>query len=419
MEQIVRAFVDSGDFTGSVLVARGDQVLLDRGYGMANREWSAPNDGDTKFRLASVSKQFTAVGLMILKDRGLVDLDAPIKTYLPDAPAAWDAVTVRGLLTHTAGIPDFTRFENYEQLKRQPATVKDLVALFRDRPLDFQPGERSAYSNSGYVLATAVLEAVSGEPYAEFVSKALFQPLGMSDSGYDSHDAVLARRASGYAPSRDGVRNADYIDMSVPQGAGGLYSTPRDLLKWEQGLFGGRLLTPGSLALLTTPQRDDYAMGLVVKKDDGDTIVSHSGGIEGFNTYMARDVDSETTVIVLGNLNGGAPDKIGASLMTLARGGKVVLQSERTAVTLAPDVLRSYEGVYALAPTATLTVKLENGKLTAQMTGQGALELFAEKPDTFFLRVVDAQITFTRDAAGAIDGLILHQGGRDMPAKRS
>ena len=264
MEQIVRASVESGDFTGSVLVARGGDVLLDRGYGMANREWNTPNDGDTKFRLASVSKQFTAVGLMILKERGLINLDAPIKTYLPDAPAAWDGVTVRGLLTHTAGLPDFTRFDSYEQLKRQPATVKDLVAVFRDRPLDFQPGERWAYSNSGYVLATAVIEAVSGEPYAEFVSKTLFQSLEMSDSGYDSHDAILMHRASGYVASEDGVRNADYIDMSVPQGAGGLYSTPRDLLKWEQGLFGGRVLTPQSLAVLTTPQRDDYAMGLVV-----------------------------------------------------------------------------------------------------------------------------------------------------------
>jgi CubicO group peptidase (beta-lactamase class C family) len=419
MEQIVRASVESGDFTGSVLVARGGEVLLDRGYGMANREWSAPNDGDTKFRLASVSKQFTAVSLMILKDRGLVDLDAPIKTYLSDAPATWDAVTVRGLLAHTAGIPDFTRFDSYEALKRQPATVKDLVALFRDRPLDFQPDERWAYSNSGYVLATAVIEAVSGEPYAEFVIKTLFQPLGMSDSGYDSHAAILTHRASGYVPSSDGVRNADYIDMSVPQGAGGLYSTPRDLLKWEQGLFGGRLLTPQSLALLTTPQRSDYALGLMVKTEGDDTIVSHSGGIEGFNTYMGRDVDREMTVIVLGNLNGGAPDKIGASLMTLARGGTVVLPSERVAITLSPDVLQTYEGVYALALTATLTVKAENGKLTGQMTGQGAFELFAEKPDAFFLRVVDAQITFTRDAAGAIDGLVLHQGGRDMPAKRN
>ena len=418
MDQIVRASADKDAFAGSVLVARDGEILLDRGYGFANREWRVPNTGDTKFRLASVSKQFTAVAVMILHERGLVDLDAPVKTWLPDAPVAWDGVTVRRLLNHTSGVPDFTRFDDYEALKTLATTPDALIARFRDRPLDFRPGERFAYSNSGYVLLTAVIEKASGQSYAAFVAETLFQPLGMTDSGYDSHAVLLPRRASGYVPTADGVANADYVDMSVPQGAGGLYSTTRDLLRWEQGLFGGKLLRPSSLIELTTADRNDYALGLVVKKEEGETIISHSGGIEGFNTYLAYDPVQRMTVVVLGNLNGAAPEKLGGELMTLARGGTVTLQGERQAVALTPDALRAYEGIYELAPNFALTLSVVDGKLMAQATGQQPLELSAESADAFFLSAMDAQITFTRDAAGGIAGLVLHQGGREMPAKK-
>ena len=418
MDEVVRASFEADEFTGAVLVARDGEVLLDRGYGFANREWSVPNDGDTKFRLGSVTKQFTAVAIMLLNELGLVDLDAPVKTYLPDAPAAWDGVTVRHLLTHTAGVPNFTDFDDYGASKTLPATIDSLIGRFRDRPLDFQPGEGWSYSNSGYILLTAIVEKASGRSYADFVAETLFQPLGMADSGYDSHAAVLPRRASGYAPTARGIVNADYIDMSIPQGAGALYSTTRDLLKWEQGLFGGRLLTPASLALLTTPVRNQYAFGLAVTQAGGNTTIAHSGGIEGFNTHMAWDPDRRMTVIVLGNLNGPGSDQVAGSLMALARGETVTLASERQAVAVAPEVLRSYEGVYELAPTFAITISVVDGKLMAQATGQDAFELHPESDSRFFLTVVDAQITFTRDAAGAVDGLILHQGGRDSPAPR-
>ena len=418
MDEVVRASFEADEFTGAVLVARDGEVLLDRGYGFANREWSVPNDGDTKFRLGSVTKQFTAVAIMLLNERGLVDLDAPVKTYLPDAPDAWDGVTVRHLLTHTAGVPNFTDFDDYGASKTLPATIDSLIGRFRDRPLDFQPGEGWSYSNSGYILLTAIVEKASGKSYADFVAETLFQPLGMADSGYDSHAAVLPRRASGYAPTARGIVNADYIDMSIPQGAGALYSTTRDLLKWEQGLFGGRLLTPASLALLTTPVRNQYAFGLAVTQAGGNTTIAHSGGIEGFNTHMAWDPDRRMTVIVLGNLNGPGSDQVAGSLMALARGETVTLASERQAVAVAPEVLRSYEGVYELAPTFAITISVVDGKLMAQATGQDAFELHPESDSRFFLTVVDAQITFTRDDAGAVDGLILHQGGRDSPAPR-
>lgn len=419
MDQVVRAQSEAEAFSGSVLVAKDGQVLLDRGYGFANREWNIPNDGDTKFRLGSLTKQFTAVAVLKLAEQGKIDLDAPIKTWLPEAPAAWDAVTPRNLLNHTAGMPDFTRLPDYGPLKTRPTTLAELIARFSDRPLDFQPGQRFAYSNSGYILLTAVIEKASGQSYADFVANQLFQPLGMADSGYDRHDLVLPRRASGYAPSPQGVVNADYVDMSIPQGAGALYSTPHDLLKWEEGLFNGRLLNPRSMTTLTTAAKNDYALGLIVnRRPDGQTLIWHNGAIEGFNTYMAYDPDARITVVVLGNLNGSAPDKLGADLVTLARGGTVTLASERRAVALSPDAMQAYVGVYRLAPTFALTVFVSGGKLKVQATGQSALDLNAEGNDAFFLSEVDARLTFTRDATGAVTGVVLHQNGREMPGRR-
>lgn len=419
MQQLVEASVDQGEFTGSVLVARDGQVLLDQGYGLANREWNIPNDGDTKFRLASVTKQFTAVGVMLLGERGLVDLDAKVKTYLPGSPAAWDAITVRQLLNHTSGIPNFTNDPDFPKWAGQPATVAELIARFDKQPLRFTPGDRYEYSNSGYILLTAIIEAVSGKSYADYMAETLFQPLGMSDTGYDSNARVLPRRASGYTPSADGVINADYAHMTVPQGAGALYSTTRDLLKWKQALFGGRILKPESLVQLTTPGLGDYALGVMVTEEDGHRIISHGGGIQGFSTFLAYDATDRLTVAVLGNLNSPAPDRLGGQLLTLARGGAITLPSERIAVSMTSESLAAYEGVYALAPAFAITVTVRDGKLMAQATGQQAFELHASDADRFFLTVVDAQVSFTRDAAGLVDGLVLHQNGRDMPGRKT
>ncbi|MCR5869766.1 MULTISPECIES: serine hydrolase [unclassified Sphingomonas] len=418
MDAVVRDDAEKGEFMGAVLVARDGEVLFDKGYGSANLEWKIPNDGDTKFRLGSVTKQFTGVAILLLQERGKLTLDAPVKTYLPDAPAAWDKVTVRHLLNHTSGIPNFTSFPDYGGTKTLPATHASLVARFRDKPLEFQPGEKWSYSNSGYVLLSAIIEKLSGQSYAEFVAANLFKPLGMADTGYDSHAAILPRRASGYTPSKDGPINADYISMTIPQGAGALYSTTRDLLKWQRGVYGGKLLSPASLAAFRTPQKDGYALGIVVHKADGVTTLQHGGGIEGFNTFLAYDPDRKLTVVVLGNLNGPSPDKLAKSLMTLARGGAVVLPGERKATTVAPDQLAQYEGVYELAPTFAITMRVKDGKLMTQATGQQEFELFPESKDRFFLKVVDAQVEFTRDTSGKVTGMILHQGGRSTPAPR-
>jgi len=419
MEQVVDSYVSAKTFMGSVLVARGDEVLLSKGYGSASLEWNIPNSPTTEFRLGSVTKQFTAASILLLEERGKLKTDDPVKKFVPDAPAAWDKITIFHLLTHTSGIPNFTSFPDYQSQEPFPATPEKLVARFRDKPLDFQPGEKWSYSNSGYVLLGYVLEKVSGESYEKFVQENIFGPLGMKDSGYDSNAAIIPRRASGYVRSRNGPLNAGFIHMSIPFSAGALYSTTEDLLRWEQGLFGGKVLSAASLTKMTTPFKDDYACGLSVHTVKGHKVIDHGGGIEGFNTFLAYYPEDKLTVVALGNLNGDAPGPIVTRLAAIAHGEKVGLPSERKEITVAPKILEQYVGTYELAPKMNMMITVDGGQLISQVSGQGKVPLFAESETTFFPKVVDAEIEFGKDDKGAVTYLVLHQGGRDMKAPRT
>jgi CubicO group peptidase (beta-lactamase class C family) len=323
MDQVVQSYVSDKTFMGSVLVARGDGILLNKGYGSANLEWNIPNSPATKFRLGSVTKQFTAASILLLEERGKLKTDDPVKKFVPDAPAAWNKITIFHLLTHTSGIPNFTSFPDYRSQEPFAATPEKLVARFRDKPLDFQPGDKWTYSNSGYVLLGYILEKASGESYEKFLQENIFGPLGMKDSGYDSNAAVIPRRAAGYAPGKDGPVNAGFIHMSVPFSAGGLYSTTGDLLRWEQGLFGGKLLSAASLAKMTAPFKNDYACGVSVHTVNGHKVIDHGGGIEGFNTFLAYYPEDKLTIVALANLNGAAPQQIATRLAAVAHGEKV------------------------------------------------------------------------------------------------
>jgi CubicO group peptidase (beta-lactamase class C family) len=413
MDQIVQSYVDGKQFMGTVLVAQGERIILDKGYGYANLEWQIPDAPEAKFRLGSVTKQFTAASILLLEERGKLSTDDLVKKYLPDAPAAWDKITIYNLLTHTSGIPSFTDFPDYRSTEATPTTPEKLVARFRDKPLDFQPGEKWKYSNSGYVLLGYLLEKISGQSYQDFVFQNIFKPLGMNDSGYDSNSNIISHRAYGYSRSPNGPVNAGYIDMTIPFSAGALYSTTHDLLRWEQGLFGGKVLSAASLKKMTTPFKEDYACGLFVRTVNGRQLIDHGGGIEGFNTHLAYYPDDKLTVVVLGNLNGGAPDDIASKLGAVFHGEKVVLPSERKEIAVPPALLSAYVGTYELAPDFSIVITLENGQLMAQARNQPKFPIFAESPTEFFLKVVDAQIEFIKNDKGEVTAMILHQGGRD------
>ena len=420
LDQIVQSYSADHKFMGTALVARGDQILLNKAYGAANLEWEVPNTPDTKFRLGSVTKQFTAASILLLEERGKLSVNDPVKKYMPDAPAAWDQITISHVLTHTSGIPNFTSFPEYPKIEPFPTTAAKLVALFRDKPLDFQPGEKWSYSNSGYVLLTYLIEKMSGETYEKFVRENIFTRLDMKDTGYDSNSAIIHHRAAGYSAGPGGIENAGFVHMTIPQGAGALYSTTGDLLKWELGLFGGKVLKPESLDKMTTPFKNNYAFGLTVETVGGRKRISHGGGIEGFNTELAYYPEDRLTVVVLGNLNGPAPGDIANKLAAVVHGETVTLPNERREITLDSKALSRFVGAYRMPNGGpVMLIALDGNQLTTKLGNQQTLPVFPQSETLFFLKVVDAQIEFPKDdGSGKASQLTLHQNGQNMTAKR-
>jgi CubicO group peptidase (beta-lactamase class C family) len=317
IDELMRLYNEYGQFNGSVLVAENGKVIFKKGFGMANMEWEVPNQPDTKHRLGSVTKQFTAMLILQLVEEGKLNLNVPITTYLPDYPKeTGDIITIHHLLTHTSGIPNFTSFPNYQkELSKNSYNLKALIKIFSDSSLQFKPGEKFTYSNSGYLLLGAIIEKVSGKPYEQILHEKILNPLKMNNTGYDHHETILKNRASGYEKNENKFRNADYIDMSVPFSAGALYSTVEDLYLWDQALYNETLLPSNTRDLLFKPYVNtmgaSYGYGwFVIKTPIGNTsdsvkVIGHIGGINGFNTSIQR-IPSDKHLIVLLNNTGGA-----------------------------------------------------------------------------------------------------------------
>ena len=415
VDEYMRAHQALGRFSGTVLLARDGKVLHAAGYGEANREHGVANGPATRMRLGSITKQFTAALILQFIEEGKLSFDETAARFVPDSHPDWKKVTVRHLLNHTSGIPSFTGFKEYRQLKLKPHKPEEVVAVFKDKPLEFEPGSQFRYSNSGYFLLGYIVEKVSGKTYGGRLRERILQPLGMSATGMDDNRAILPGRASGYSPDgKGGFRNADYIDMTVPGGAGALYSTVEDLRRWNEGLHSGKVVPPKLLEEMRTPGKGDYGFGLVISPIRNRKAIHHGGGIEGFNTVLAWFPEERLTVAALSNVNTPAMQQIAADLAAIALGDAYTVPKERSAISLDPKLLDRLPGRYELKPGFVLTVRREGNRLFSQATGQPEAEIFAETETKFFYKVVDAQITFAANG----ESLTLHQGGRDMPAKR-
>ena len=231
IEQLLSKYNEYGQFNGSALVAENGKVIFKKGFGSANMEWNILNQPDTKFRLGSISKQFTALLIVKLAEEGKIKLDVPITTYLPDYPKEnGSKITIHHLLTHTSGIPNYTNAPNFLKDKaRDPYTPEAFAKTFSSLPLDFAPGEKFNYSNSGYFLLGCIIEKITGKTYEQNLQETIFTPLKMVNTGYDHSEVVLKNRAAGYEKEGKKIVNASYIDMSMPYAAGSLYSTVEEL----------------------------------------------------------------------------------------------------------------------------------------------------------------------------------------------
>jgi len=530
-------------FNGSVLVAENGQVIYKKGLGLANMEWQIPNTPDTKFRLGSITKQFTAALILQLVEQGKVKLDGKISDYLPNyRKDVGQKVTVHQLLNHTSGIPSYTSQAGFmNDVSRNPYTVDDFVTKYASNDLAFEPGSKFVYNNSGYFLLGAIIEKVTAQPYEKVLKEKIFDPLGMKNSGYDHYGTLITRRATGYQKTPDGYINANYLDMSIPYAAGSLYSTVEDLYLWDQALYTDRVVSAASKDLMYKPNLSDYAYGWVITKTrfaagvENVPIITHGGGINGFNTVIARFPSQKNLIVLLDNTSQGGSlggiqreivnilygqphdlpkmplaevllkaieqkgieaalaqyrdlkvkeakaydfsepelnrlgyvllqqkklkeaieifklnvaeypkgfntyDSLGEAYM-IAENTELAIQNYKKSLELNPQntsavtmlkrlegkpgavdtkTYDAYVGEYEMTPTFKATVFKEGEKLMTQATGQPPFELYPESGDKFFLKVVEAKVTFTRDDKGVVTGLVIHQGGRDMPGKKT
>jgi CubicO group peptidase (beta-lactamase class C family) len=310
----MRNLVDAGLFSGSVLVARRGQILLRHGYGMANN--TILNTATTRFRIASLSKQFTATLVLRLHEQGRLNIDDGICNYIEACPPAWAQITIRHLLSHSSGIPDYTEFRNFDATQAIPTTREELIARFRDNPLLFTPGNAFRYSNSGYVLLGSILEYVTGTPYADLIRNEITAPLGLNDTGYDhSRNGNDPSLAQGWL--RQGVV-ADAIDTSTLDAAGALYSTVDDLFRWDRALTEGRMLRAETLAMMRTPQVKRYGLGVMLYPLGNMSVVHHDGMASGMRTFLGNFTANDITVIVLSNYETADVDGIATYLAQLA-----------------------------------------------------------------------------------------------------
>jgi CubicO group peptidase (beta-lactamase class C family) len=546
IDQLISKYNEYRYFNGSALVAENFNVVFKKGYGLANMEWNIPNAPDTKHRLGSITKQFTSMLIMQLVQRGKIKLDGKLTEYLPYyRKDTGDRITIEMLLTHSSGIPSYTGKQNFfSEVSRKFYKPDDFVKEQCSGDLEFEPGKQFAYNNSGYFILGAIIEKLSGKSYAEVLKENIFDPLGMKNTGYDLAEPILEKRASGYEKNLYGYRNAPFLDMSLPYAAGSLYSTVEDLLIWDKALQTEKLLPKKFMDEIFKPRIDafggKYAFGWsIMKKKIGDTeyeVITHGGGINGFNTINYFIPKNGAAVILFSNAGGAPLGEMADKIVDILNGKEVQMPSQSLAerlgsiindegiqaavdqfkemknakelfalkesemnqlgysllnenkfdeaaavfklnvdefpksanvydsygeallkkgnkeeaiinykkslelnpnntgaikalndlgiktekpkeLKLPAETLKQYAGKYKLAPAFALTVTINGEQIFAQATGQPAIEIFPSEADKFYLKVVDAQIKFTREN-GAVTGLVLYQGGREMPAKK-
>jgi CubicO group peptidase (beta-lactamase class C family) len=333
VDELLNAQAKVNGFSGVVLLAAGGKPLLAKGYGYANVEWQIRNTPQTKFRIGSITKQFTSMLIMQLREAGRVKLEDSVCAYVAPCPDAWKPVTIHHLLTHTSGIPSYTSIQSWRETNMVPKTIDQMVALVRDLPLQWTPGERFAYNNSGYFLLGVVIETITGKKYEQALQEMILAPLGMKDTGYDWSKTILTNRASGYSGRGDTLANAAALDMQQPYAAGALYSTVEDLLKWDRALYTNDLLPEAAKTTMWTVFKNNYAFGWTVAEPSPATFgykrIAHSGGINGFSSVIIRVPDPKVTVIVLSNNDTVNAFAIGRDLLSLYYGQPYTVPAAR------------------------------------------------------------------------------------------
>lgn len=335
-------------FHGVVLVARGGRVLYQHGFGAADAQTGAPNTMFTRFRLGLLTEPFTATAVMQLRDEGLLRLDDTLDRWVPELPHARE-ITVRQLLSHRSGIPNYTDSPSFPQWKALPHDTEAMVARLGRLPLEFTPGTATAPSNSNYYLLGVVIERITGRSYGEHLEEHVLRPAGMSQTSFGDAWETGEQAEGNVWSEEETLEPPAPIDMSTFGAAGGLVSSPADLLAWDQALRAGELLSLASVDEMGTPSEDGYGFGWLVTRAYGQPLLSFPGAIDGYSGSMLRFLDDETLVVVLANTEVVPGAQVAQDVAMIVYGDEPPQRHEPAEVSIAPVTYTKYVGTYGIS----------------------------------------------------------------------
>lgn len=514
IDKLISDVYKPGEPGAALLIAEKGKVVYRKAFGMADLELNVPMKPEMVFEIGSMTKQMTAVAVLMLMEEGKLSLQDEITKYIPDYPVQGHKITIHHLLTHTSGIKSYTSMQEWQPLWRNDMTPEEMIDLFKNQPMDFAPGEHYLYNNSAYFMLGYVIEKASGMSYGKFLKERIFEPLKMNNSYYGSHEQIIQGRASGYQKKEDFV-NAEYLSLTQPYAAGSVMSNVDDLLTWQMAVRDNKLVKKETIQLAFTDYRLNdgkpihYGYGWGLNDINGSPTIEHSGGIFGYTTNGIWLPEEDVYVVMLTNRDDIGPGDISTRVAAIAIGkpypsagssvslsqdvlrslegvfefedgsvrkffvedGQLMSQKQGSAkfrliplseklfsyensfstvefstmagkrkavfknridaftgelsdkkiaenaeISLSPEQMKPFVGVYEVQPGFSLTFTLEDGHLMTQATGQEKFEVFPSSENTFFLKVVDARIEFQRNAEGVVDALMLYQGGAEIRA---
>lgn len=413
VDDYIKAQMDLQKIPGlSIAVVRNGEIVKAKGYGLANIELNVAAKPETVYQSGSMGKQFTATAVMMLVEEGKIALDDKISKYFPDSPESWNNITVRNLLTHTAGTTDYPKDFDF----RRDYTEAELLTKAQAIPLSFAPGEKWSYSNIGYVTLGILIGKVSGKFYGEFLQERIFKPLAMTSARIINEADIVPNRAAGYRMVKGELKNQEWVSPSMNTTAdGSLYLTVLDVAKWDAALYAQKLLKRSSLDQMWTPVKLNngntrpYGFGWAFGDIGGHKIIEHGGAWQGFTSHIARYVDEKLTIVVLTNRAGANPGNIAHGIARLYNSELAPVTHKE--VPLDPRSLDQYVGQYELEPGFVLNITRTADHLWLQGTGLSRVQLFPESQTRFFVKVLDTQVTFVKDPSGKVTHLIFHQRG--------
>jgi len=404
----IQPYVSSNNFSGVVLIARGGKIIVNQAYGAANRELSVQNTSATRFHIASVSKSFTAAAILLLEQRGKLSVKDPLSKYIPDYPIG-DKITIHHLLTHTSGIANANNLPQYNEKSKSQMSLNDIIAMFKNRPLEFEPGTKFRYSNSNYNLLAYIIEKISGQNYGDFLRENIFIPLDMRDTADDTGtDELIMQRASGYIPiGLQDVKNAPNLNWSIKKGNGSLYSTVGDLYKWDRALYTDKILTRDSRDRIFTDY-GGFGYGWFVRKQAARPAVVINGRSPGYTSSLQRFVNDNVCIILVANTYSGITQAMADDLASLVFGEKV--KTLQAVPKLDRVELDRYVGTYQFGPdfsyNPSVTVRVRrDGNDLALSIGDDDAFLLPQPGDKFLDRLYGGVVQFALDSQGRVTSL--------------